>query len=269
MIRSHSSFTAALMFTTAAVVVPSTFGGEVVPPEGSIVDTFGSDGPFTASPVLGTIGEQIATLNSGVPTAAFSSRVLVGSDYCGGCQPIEGVPEVSLNNIDSAFYLFPFDIPFGAENISLVLKFTTDDQGIAFVNGTRISALMTGPNNVGTDSTDGEGLPILTWPTIDTVTVNDPALFSCGENQLLVGLCGNCSVDPTGFAFTATLIYSFEKGDLPADIDGDGDVNGADLGLLLAAWGECPSRGSCDADLNCDQEVDGGDLGLLLAQWTG
>lgn len=50
-----------------------------------------------------------------------------------------------------------------------------------------------------------------------------------------------------------------------ADLNGDGAVNGADLGLLLAAWGT-PGP---EADLDGNGVVDGGDLGLLLAQWTG
>ena len=48
----------------------------------------------------------------------------------------------------------------------------------------------------------------------------------------------------------------------PADLSGDGAVDGADLGALLAAWGR-----SGAADLNGDGTVDGGDLGVLLAAW--
>jgi hypothetical protein len=49
------------------------------------------------------------------------------------------------------------------------------------------------------------------------------------------------------------------------DINVDCAVDGADLGLLLAAWGPCAG---CPEDLNGDGEVDGADLGLLLASWT-
>lgn len=49
-----------------------------------------------------------------------------------------------------------------------------------------------------------------------------------------------------------------------ADLDGDGDVDGADLGLLLGSWGPC---GGCPADLDGDGDVDGADLGLLLGSW--
>jgi len=53
------------------------------------------------------------------------------------------------------------------------------------------------------------------------------------------------------------------------DLDGDGIVNGSDLGLLLASWGACPEGGGkCPADLNGDGAVDGADLGILLDNWT-
>jgi len=52
-------------------------------------------------------------------------------------------------------------------------------------------------------------------------------------------------------------------GGLPGDLDGDGVVGGADLGLLLAAWGSADP----DADLDGSGTVDGSDLGLLLASW--
>lgn len=55
----------------------------------------------------------------------------------------------------------------------------------------------------------------------------------------------------------------------PADLDGDGAVDGADLGLLLSTWGECESCEACPADLTGDCVVDGADLGALLSAWTG
>lgn len=52
----------------------------------------------------------------------------------------------------------------------------------------------------------------------------------------------------------------------PADLNSDGVVDGADLGLLLSAWGRC---GGCAADIDGSGAVDGADLGLLLAGWSG
>jgi hypothetical protein len=50
----------------------------------------------------------------------------------------------------------------------------------------------------------------------------------------------------------------------PADLNGDGIVDGADLGALLGQWG---LTGSHPADLNGDSVVDGADLGALLGAW--
>jgi len=51
-----------------------------------------------------------------------------------------------------------------------------------------------------------------------------------------------------------------------ADIDGNGVVDGADLGLLLSNWGTLTQIGGT-GDLDCNGVVDGADLGLLLTAW--
>ena len=48
----------------------------------------------------------------------------------------------------------------------------------------------------------------------------------------------------------------------PADLDGDGTVNGADLAILLGAWGT-PGPG----DLDGNGTVNGADLAILLGAW--
>ena len=53
----------------------------------------------------------------------------------------------------------------------------------------------------------------------------------------------------------------------PADLNADGVVDGADLGLLLGAWGPCAGT-PCVGDLNGDGVVDGADLGVMLGAWT-
>ncbi|MBL9141844.1 MAG: hypothetical protein JNK53_08260, partial [Phycisphaerae bacterium] len=49
---------------------------------------------------------------------------------------------------------------------------------------------------------------------------------------------------------------------IPGDLDGDGDVDGADLGILLAGWAT-----NGPSDLNGDGFTDGADLGILLSNW--
>ncbi len=51
----------------------------------------------------------------------------------------------------------------------------------------------------------------------------------------------------------------------PADLNMDGVVNGADLGIQLGWWGAC--KGGCAADLNLDGMVNGADLAMLLSDW--
>lgn len=51
----------------------------------------------------------------------------------------------------------------------------------------------------------------------------------------------------------------------PADVNGDGVVDGTDLALVLSAWG---STAPGAADLNGDGVVDGTDLALLLSSWS-
>ncbi|MCH2144807.1 MAG: dockerin type I repeat-containing protein, partial [Phycisphaerales bacterium] len=49
----------------------------------------------------------------------------------------------------------------------------------------------------------------------------------------------------------------------PGDIDGDGEVNGADLSLVLGEW----STSNPTSDINGDGTVDGADLALILGEW--
>ncbi|MCE9619177.1 MAG: hypothetical protein K8R92_04640 [Planctomycetes bacterium] len=47
----------------------------------------------------------------------------------------------------------------------------------------------------------------------------------------------------------------------PADLDGSGEVDSGDIGLMLLDFGPCPG---CPSDLDGSGEVDGGDIGLAL-----
>ncbi|RPG17296.1 MAG: hypothetical protein CBB69_007345 [Phycisphaera sp. TMED9] len=75
------------------------------------------------------------------------------------------------------------------------------------------------------------------------IRVGSPIEGDEGQGVLLVG-CEPIGGDPC-----------------PEDLNDDGTVNGADLGLMLAAWG------TDGADINDDGDTNGADLGLLLSAW--
>ncbi|MCA9284966.1 MAG: agmatine deiminase family protein [Phycisphaerales bacterium] len=115
-----------------------------------------------------------------------------------------------------------------------------------------------------------------------------------GQNRFLDNFAGNRDEDLVGFIRSdigdyidadgtmVFLVYAERSGDetfhdymsvtvktaasCPGDIDGNGVVDGADLGTLLADWGPCDG---CAADLDGNGMVDGADLGAALAAWGG
>jgi len=52
---------------------------------------------------------------------------------------------------------------------------------------------------------------------------------------------------------------------IPGDLNGDGYVDQADLGILLADWGR--TGGECPGDCDDNRDTDRSDLGILLAHW--
>ncbi len=51
------------------------------------------------------------------------------------------------------------------------------------------------------------------------------------------------------------------------DLNADGQIDGADLALLLGYWGECGNGNCVVADLNADGVIGGADLAILLGSW--
>jgi hypothetical protein len=76
-----------------------------------------------------------------------------------------------------------------------------------------------------------------------------------GVNDLVDILAGAADLDGNGMLDDCALH--------PADFNGDGLVDGQDLGILLGQW----SQPTSPADLDGNGVVDGQDLGILLAGW--
>jgi hypothetical protein len=63
------------------------------------------------------------------------------------------------------------------------------------------------------------------------------------------------------FADSQPFTVRVHAHEITPDFNEDGMVDGADLGILLGAWG------THEADLNGDETTDGADLGILLGAW--
>ncbi|MFG0258456.1 MAG: S8 family serine peptidase [Phycisphaerales bacterium JB043] len=63
--------------------------------------------------------------------------------------------------------------------------------------------------------------------------------------------------------------YKVRFEDLLGDMNGDTDIDGADLGELLALWGDRGIPGQTRGDLDKSGVVDAGDLAVLLRNYTG
>lgn len=145
--------------------------------------------------------------------------------YVATVEPLAGIDEVTYDNCSSAWYRFTFDLPGGAKSPRLEGLANVDDQGVLFLNGHRVTGLMTQPGcdpadpgdpndpcyalqDTGSDGVDGSGLVILTAPTPDAFEVTDAALFVPGENELVFAVCGDASaLEPTGLEFRAALYF--------------------------------------------------------------
>jgi formylglycine-generating enzyme required for sulfatase activity len=75
-----------------------------------------------------------------------------------------------------------------------------------------------------------------------------------------------CRIAPAAFVALACLA-SARGQSCGADLNGDGQVNGTDLSVILAGWGPCVSGPDCNGDINGDGSVNGTDLTALLAGW--
>lgn len=83
--------------------------------------------------------------------------------------------------------------------------------------------------------------------------------LSCGPHALTV-----TGTDADGMSSSRQVAITVTpRTVLGADLNFDGHVNGADIGLLLGSWG------GVHDDLDGNGVVDGGDVGVLLSAWSG
>ena len=83
------------------------------------------------------------------------------------------------------------------------------------------------------------------------------------SGQMTVLLYAERAGDQSFHDYMRVVVSTIEA--IPGDLNGDGCVDQADLGILLADWG-C-TGGDCPGDCDGDGDTDHSDLGILLANW--
>lgn len=115
----------------------------------------------------------------------------------------------------------------------------------------------------------GRGTPIPTDLGAGQINQHDSSpVFGGGPTINDAGdVAFNCGLTPIGNTQiewgSGVVVYKAVRGS-PADLNGDGVVNAADLAMLLGSWGPCAA---CPADLDGDGVVTSADLAALLGSW--
>lgn len=228
--------TGAAGWTTSADA--STTGGqwEAATPIGTVV----SGAPAAPSTDASPVGSRAFVTQNGVAGGAASA-----SDLDGG--------PVTLTSPT-------FDLDGADGTVSYARWFYCDDVGVAGADSFVISISNDGGAN---------------WVTLETVTTNAGAWVTKSfrvsdfvvpsatmQVRFVTSDNPNNSTTEAGVDdFKVDLFVCDTAIPCPADFDGNGVVDGADLGELLALWG------TPDGDLSGDGNTDGADLGEVLAAW--
>lgn len=190
------------------------------------------------------LGSMDVTAFSVVQTSAASPGILF--DNGDGTFTLAATVEAELT-LSASFLGEPLEIPAQIVLVPIGGVLTLSAEG----------ALLT----ASIEQTLSESTPLEIDPFVD-LPLPLPTLLPPGgtANLLLSGTVEALTLD---FSLDATLVATGSAECVPADLTCDGTVDGADLGVLLDAWGS-----SGPGDLDGSGEVDGADLGLLLGEWS-
>lgn len=252
----------------------SPVGGTIVGPNQIVLDMrvfngeliacgrFQSIAGVPAANIARWNGSQWQPLGGGLPgTQVICLEVIGGELYAGGSfLTTAGSPGTRIARWDGAQWH-----PLGAGLNSTVQEIVGYDDG----SGPKVYAVgnftATGDNAVTLNriaAWDGASWAPVGNGVGAVANIFESFVWNDGDgDQLLIG--GSfVSIDGIPSNRVAAWVGCPDEG-VFGDLDGNGVVDGADLGLLLGGWG-----GSGDGDLDGNGVIDGADLGLLLGSWT-
>lgn len=246
----------------------------------TIADSSGAFVSFSGRASLNANG--VAAFSASTTTdfgiyAGSGGAITTIADTSGAFTSVGNVPSIN----DSG------GVGFFAGNVNVQGIYTGDGGPLTLVadtNGPFAQFTLSDPaiNNLGDVAfianldAGGKGIFIGPDPATDTVIqIGDPLFGST-----LTGLASSIGPRAINDRGDITFTYILENGQMgvavavadgppanPADFNRDGIVDGADLAILLGAWGSCVDCDNCPADLDGNCDVDGADLAILLGNW--
>ncbi|MBQ71989.1 MAG: hypothetical protein CMJ67_03695 [Planctomycetaceae bacterium] len=166
--------------------------------------------------------------------------------------------------------LFTFNVPEGSELTGVILDLfdtnTKDDFNLGFIGFSAGAVLGTDPLAPNPTVLLGYGLVNLGDSGSDIFEIMGQGGGSQGyDGPLPAGpyTFWAQETSPSSDDWRVTLVITPTSAPCTGDLNGDGTVGGADLGLFLGSWGDSP----CDADVNGDGVCNGADLGVILGAW--
>lgn len=151
----------------------------------------------------------------------------------------------------------------------------TEDGGGVYIASSTLSGTITGSTFEGNEADlDGgaiynaeSGTPIANCDIRDNSCVGLGGGIRAASYTTLANstVCGNTPTQTSGnVGDLGGNTISDTCSNCPADFDGSGVVDGADLASLLGSWGPCAG---CPEDLTGNGVVDGADLAIVLGSW--
>ncbi len=215
-------------------------------------DTGGAPGPAIVQYDLDGNWVSTASAAGSSPFSVlyYNDELLVGHN---------DTPDIHRHDLDGEYLGVFYDGP-----ISWVQQMNTNEAG---------NVLATGWSSNGLYELDADG------DIVNQYGAGSPrGVHELGDGNLLWTNSNGVHVLDVDSQTSTTVLSDFsgqyidrlvlDEPTIPGDLTGDGQVGGADLGILLSEWGACDDCDDCPADLTGDCEVGGADLGVLLSNWT-
>ena len=228
---------------------------------------------FGVTNATGTIPHIEVSLRRGEAICGYQTMIRV-TDHLAQLEDLSWAVRVTLSDGTQSSFNLPdewWNNEFGWGN--------PRDFGLSFENYGETQAISIGPRLEGDemvliDMHHDRADIMLGSPFMDEVffPADRVEILASGADQADVDTLQNLyrgvnlGINSYCMGFNSIELSAGEEPSSPEDLNGDGQVDGSDLGLLFAAWGECKG---CPEDLNGDGQVDGSDLGLLFAAWGG